>query len=87
MLCAKHVSFQRTKLAHDKNASRACYVGFFSHSSSAVHSTFARVFIVPLRSCTSLPTVLLELPVAVVERADLTCLEPARDAVEVEGVL
>lgn len=32
-------------------------------------------------------TVLLELPVAVVERAHLAGLEPARDAVEVEGVL
>ena len=35
----------------------------------------------------ALPTILLELPVAVVKRADLTSLEPARDAVEVEGVL
>jgi hypothetical protein len=34
-----------------------------------------------------LPAVLLELPVAVVERADLSCLEPSRDAVEVEGML
>lgn len=32
-------------------------------------------------------SVLLELPVSVVEGADLTCLEPTRDAVEVEGVL
>ena len=31
--------------------------------------------------------VLLELPLAVVEGADVTRLEPARDAVEVEGVL
>jgi len=31
--------------------------------------------------------VLLELPVAVVERADLSGLEPSRDAVEMEGVL
>jgi hypothetical protein len=34
-----------------------------------------------------LATILLELPVAVVERADLARLQPARDAVEVEGVL
>jgi hypothetical protein len=34
-----------------------------------------------------LPTVFLELPVAVVQRAHLSCLEPSRDAVEVEGVL
>jgi hypothetical protein len=34
-----------------------------------------------------LSAVLLELPVAVVERADLTCLEPSGDAVEVESVL
>ncbi len=32
-------------------------------------------------------TILLKLPVAVVERADLARLEPAGDAVEVEGVL
>lgn len=32
-------------------------------------------------------SVLLELPVSVVEGADLTCLEPTRDAVKVEGVL
>ena len=40
-----------------------------------------------LRVCRLSPAVLLELPVTVVERADLTCLEPAGDAVEVEGVL
>jgi hypothetical protein len=34
-----------------------------------------------------LATVLLELPISVVKRADLTRLEPARNAVEVEGVL
>lgn len=34
-----------------------------------------------------LVTVLLELPFSVVERADLTSLQPARDAVEVESVL
>lgn len=34
-----------------------------------------------------LAAVLLEFPVAVVERADLAGLEPAGDAVEVEGVL
>ena len=31
--------------------------------------------------------VLLELPLAVVEGADVTRLEPARDAVEVKGML
>ena len=30
---------------------------------------------------------LVELPLSVVERADLPCLEPAGDAVEVEGVV
>ena len=35
----------------------------------------------------ALPTVLLELPVSVVERADLAGLQPSRDAVEVECVL
>lgn len=34
-----------------------------------------------------LATVLLEFPVTVVERADLACLKPAGDAVEVERVL
>ena len=34
-----------------------------------------------------LATVLLELPVSVVKRADLTGLQPAGDAVEMEGVL
>jgi hypothetical protein len=34
-----------------------------------------------------LPSVLLELPVSVVEWAYLSGLEPSRDAVEVEGVL
>lgn len=34
-----------------------------------------------------LSTVLLELPVSVVKRADLTRLQPTRDAVEVESVL
>jgi hypothetical protein len=34
-----------------------------------------------------LPSVLLELPVSVVERAYLSGLEPSRDAVEVECVL
>lgn len=36
---------------------------------------------------TRLSAVLLELPVSVVERADLAGLEPTRDAVEVEGVI
>jgi len=31
--------------------------------------------------------ILLELPLAVVERTDLPGLQPARDAVEVEGML
>ena len=35
----------------------------------------------------SLPSIFLELPVAVVERADLASLEPARDAVKVKRVL
>ncbi len=34
-----------------------------------------------------LAAILLELPVAVVERTDLAGLQPPRDAVEVEGVL
>jgi len=34
-----------------------------------------------------LPSVLLEFPVTIIQRADLACLEPARDAVEMEGVL
>jgi hypothetical protein len=34
-----------------------------------------------------LSAVLLELPVSVVQRADLSRLEPSRDAVEVEGML
>lgn len=34
-----------------------------------------------------LPTILLELPVPVIQRADLAGLEPTRDAVEVESVL
>lgn len=34
-----------------------------------------------------LPPILLELPIPVVEGADLAGLEPSRDAVEVEGVL
>jgi hypothetical protein len=40
-----------------------------------------------LRIAAALPTILLELPVSVVERADLASLEPSRDAVEVESVL
>ena len=39
------------------------------------------------RNSACLATILLEFPVAVVERAHLARLEPARDAVEVEGVL
>lgn len=35
----------------------------------------------------ALSAVLLEFPVSVVERADLTCLEPTGDAVEMECVL
>jgi hypothetical protein len=38
-------------------------------------------------SVVRLSAVLLELPVSVVKGADLSCLEPSRDAVEVEGVL
>lgn len=34
-----------------------------------------------------LPTVLLELPISVVERTHLTRLQPSGNAVEVEGVL
>ena len=34
-----------------------------------------------------LPAILLKFPISVVQRADLTCLEPSRDAVEMEGVL
>jgi hypothetical protein len=34
-----------------------------------------------------LSSVFLELPVSVVERTDLTSLEPSRDAVEMKGVL
>lgn len=37
--------------------------------------------------CRHLSTVLLELPVSIVERAHLSCLEPSRDAVKVEGVI
>ena len=37
--------------------------------------------------CVFLSAVLLKLPVSVVQRADLTSLEPTRDTVEVEGVL
>lgn len=35
----------------------------------------------------SLPTILLEFPIAIVERANLARLEPPGNAVEVEGVL
>jgi hypothetical protein len=41
----------------------------------------------PKRKHTHLPAVLLELPVAVVERTDLPRLQPTRDAVKVECVL
>ena len=41
----------------------------------------------PIDRYGSSAAVLLELPVTVVKRADLARLEPARDAVEVEGVL
>jgi len=34
-----------------------------------------------------LTAVFLELPIPIVERADLPCLEPSRDAMEVEGVV
>jgi len=34
-----------------------------------------------------LPSIFLEFPVPIVERTDLTCLEPTRDAVKMEGVL
>lgn len=33
------------------------------------------------------PTVLLELPISIVEGADLACFQPSRNAVKVEGVL
>jgi hypothetical protein len=32
-------------------------------------------------------TILLELPISIVEWADLTCLQPSGDAVEMKGVL
>lgn len=41
----------------------------------------------PTPDTASLTTVLLELPVSVVQRADLTGLEPSRDAVEMERML
>ena len=34
-----------------------------------------------------LSTILLELPVSIVQRAHLSCLQPSRDTVEVEGVI
>jgi hypothetical protein len=38
-------------------------------------------------SCDTLTTVLLELPISIVERANLTCLQPTGDAVEMESML
>jgi len=54
---------------------------FVSHIECNVHRTL------PHSPGPCSATVFLELPVAVVERADLAGLEPAGDAVEVEGVL
>jgi len=34
-----------------------------------------------------LPSIFLEFPVSIVQRAHLTCLEPSRDAVEVKSML
>jgi hypothetical protein len=42
---------------------------------------------VPSGESDCLSAVLLEFPVSVVQGADLTSLQPTRDAVEVEGVL
>lgn len=51
------------------------------------HIPINRSSCAPCPLSAALPTILLELPVSVVERADLAGLEPSRDAVEVEGVL
>jgi len=45
------------------------------------------VLILPVSSYYILTTILLELPVSIIERADLASLQPAGDAVEVEGVI
>ena len=35
----------------------------------------------------NLSAILLKLPITIIERADLSCLEPTRDAVEMKSVL
>lgn len=47
----------------------------------------AVVLSIPGKSTNSLPTVLLELPISIVQWADLTGLQPSRYTMEVESML
>lgn len=47
----------------------------------------ASIFVLQPPDNQHLPTIFLKLPVSVVQRTDLSGLQPSRDAVEMEGVL
>lgn len=61
-----------------------CFISY--HSSSFIHCAFL-LFYFFLFVATLLVTIFLEVPFTIVQRADLTRLQPTWDAMEVEGVV